>query len=579
MKNSLRNKFTNAFIRGLAALLLVTIFSCEKDDESDTLSIYPAKIEIPKEGGITNFRLETNADSWVIDNSVSEWLTLSSTSGTDNKAIITVTVNTKCLEPRSGTLTITAGSADPVEITVSQSFSDYLYTLTTSKTSFDFYNVGSSSEFTINTDAPAWSLNCDAEWLQFSPSTGGKGETKVTVTVNENTSNEIRTAVVTFTAENTPTAEISISQIGAIYPDYNVSPIDPDNTGMESTAVELAAKIKLGWNIGNTLEAIGGETNWGNPKITESYVQFVKQSGFNAIRLPCSWNQYMANSQTAQLKAEWLNRVKEVVQYCVNNDLYVLLNIHWDGGWLENNCTTDKQVENNAKQKAFWQQIATHLRDFDEHLLFAGANEPNVDNATQMTVLNSYHQTFVDAVRSTGGRNSYRILVVQGPSTDIEKTNQLMTSLPVDQVSDRLMVEIHYYTPWNFCGLGEDASWGRMFYYWGTGYHSTTDPTRNATWGEEDTVDAMMALMKTQFVDHGIPVVLGEYGPMRRSNLTGDDLTNHLASRAYYIKYVTRQAIANGILPFYWDTGGILNRNNNTVSDQQALDAIIEGGN
>ena len=116
--------------------------------------------------------------------------------------------------------------------------------------------------------------------------------------------------------------------------------------------------------------------------------------------------------------------------------MYVILNIHWDGGWLENNCTQDKEEEVNARQEAFWEQIATTMRDFDEHLLFASANEPNVDNATQMAVLESYHQTFIDAVRSTGGKNSYRVLVVQGPSTDIEKTNQLMTTLPTDEVAD-----------------------------------------------------------------------------------------------------------------------------------------------
>jgi aryl-phospho-beta-D-glucosidase BglC (GH1 family) len=264
--------------------------------------------------------------------------------------------------------------------------------------------------------------------------------------------------------------------------------------------------------------------------------------------------------------------------------MYVLLNIHWDGGWLENNCTPDKQEANNAKQKAFWEQIATHLRDFDEHLMFASANEPNVDNSTQMAVLASYHQTFVNAVRSTGGKNSYRVLVVQGPSTDIEKTSQLMNSMPVDTVPERMMAEVHYYTPWNFCGLTTDEDWGKMFYYWGEGNHSETDPERNPTWGEESTVDNLFASMKTKFVQKGIPVILGEYSAIRRTSLTGDALTLHLASRAYYVEYVTRQALANGMIPFYWDNGGIgnhaagiFNRKNLTVFDQQVLDAVIKG--
>jgi len=378
------------------------------------------------------------------------------------------------------------------------------------------------------------------------------------------------------------------------YPSYNTNPPAADITGMSSNATELAAKIKLGWNIGNTLEAgdfstpllpkkcgnqPDSETCWGNPKITEDYVKFVKQSGFNAIRLPVSWNQY-ANQTTAEIETVWLNRIKEVVQYCVDNDLYVIVNIHWDGGWLENNVISEKQNENNLKQKAFWEQIATHLREFDEHLMFASANEPNVTEGStaQMNVLLSYHQTFIDTVRSTGGKNAYRVLIVQGPNTDVEITNQLMTTMPSDSVSHRLMAEIHYYTPWNFTGMTKDESWGNQFYYWGKDFHSTTDIAHNPTWGEEEKVNEMFALMKTQFVDKGIPLIVGEYGTQKRAHLIGDDLTLHLASRAHYLKYVTQQAIAYGLKPFYWDTGGILSRSSNTVLDQQALDALIQGG-
>jgi aryl-phospho-beta-D-glucosidase BglC (GH1 family) len=329
-------------------------------------------------------------------------------------------------------------------------------------------------------------------------------------------------------------------------------------------------------NIGNTLEAIGGETAWGNPQITNDLIKLIKQSGFDAIRLPCSWNQY-ADKTTAKINPGWLDRVKEVVQYCVNNDIYVILNIHWDGGWLESYCTPDKQEENSAKQKAFWEQIATHLRDFDEHLLFASANEPNVENGSQMTVLLSYHQTFIDAVRSTGGKNAYRVLVVQGPMTDIATTYSLMTQMPTDNIPNRLMAEIHYYTPWNFTGMTKDESWGNQFYYWGKDFHSTTDLAHNPTWGEEGEVDRLFELMKNQFVDKGVPVVIGEFGAMRRDNLTGDALVLHLASRAYYLKYVTKQANVNGLLPFFWDTGGLFNRGTNTVADQQSLDALIQG--
>jgi len=140
-----------------------------------------------------------------------------------------------------------------------------------------------------------------------------------------------------------------------------------------------------------------------------------------------------------------------------------------------------------------------------------------------------------------------------------------------------MMDEVPYYTPWNFFGMTKDETWGNMSYYWGKDFHSTTDVAHNATWGEEATVDTNFGLMKKQFVDKGIPVIIGEFGAMRRDNLTGTALTLHLASRAYYLKYVSKQAVANGLLPFFWDTGGISDRSNIKVLDQQSLDALIQG--
>jgi aryl-phospho-beta-D-glucosidase BglC (GH1 family) len=427
---------------------------------------------------------------------------------------------------------------------------------------------GGSKEINVTSNT-SWTINNSTSWFSAT-STVSNGNGKITLTVQSNPTTSERSAVFTVTGGNI-VSEIRVRQSGKIV----VTDVPPDATGMSNNAVQLAAKIKMGLNIGNTLEAIGSETAWGNPKVTKAFIDLAKQSGFNAIRIPCSFDQY-ANASNV-IRSDWLSRVKEVVQYCVDDGLYAILNIHWDGGWLENNVTVAKKDAVNAKQKAYWTQIATTLRDFDDHLLFASANEPNASDATQMSVLLSYHQTFIDAVRATGGRNSYRVLVVQGPNTDIETTNKLMNTLPVDPVANRMMVEIHYYTPWNFCGMTTDESWGNMFYYWGQGYHSTTDLSHNANWGEEADVDKYMGMMKTKFVDKGIPVVLGEYGPMRRTTLTGDALTLHLASRAYYLKYVTHQAKTNGVLPFLWDTGSLLGRQSNTVLDQQSLDALIQG--
>ncbi len=232
---------------------------------------------------------------------------------------------------------------------------------------------GAVSEVAVTSNTN-WDISNSASWLTATPSTT-KGNGKITFNVQANPTLSERSIIFSVSVGSI-SKEIKIRQSGKTYGDS----IPADATGMSGNAVQLAAKIKLGFNIGNTLEAIGGETNWGNPKITKAFVDFVKQSGFNAIRIPCSFDQY--SNASVQIQTAWLNRVKEVVQYCVDDSLYVILNIHWDGGWLENNCTLAKQEAVNIKQKAFWRQIATQLRGFDEHLIFASANEPNASDAT-----------------------------------------------------------------------------------------------------------------------------------------------------------------------------------------------------
>lgn len=216
--------------------------------------------------------------------------------------------------------------------------------------------------------------------------------------------------------------------------------------GQLPKALDIVSKMKVGWNMGNTLEAICGETAWGDAITTQTLIDSVKAAGFNAVRLPCAWFCH-SDTNTNMIDESWLSRVKEIINYCINDSLYVIMNIHWDGGWLENNVTKVAQARVIARQNAYWMQIASYFNDYDEHLLFASANEPNVLDSTGMSVLLSYHQTFIDAVRATDGNNNSRTLVIQGPSTDIDKTNTLMNKMPVDQIADRLIVEVHYYTP------------------------------------------------------------------------------------------------------------------------------------
>jgi endoglucanase len=454
--------------------------------------------------------------------------------------------------------------------------------LTVSMSTMMFAPDGGSQDITITGNAD-WSISNPAfSWLQLSATSGKSGSTVIHVTVTSpNGTGASQSAILNISSSNGQARRLTVTQAPTIYPGYNTSPKAPDMTGMTSTAVQLAAKMRtgMGINFGNTMES-PGEGDWQNSKLTEAYVKYVKSLGFNSVRIPCGWLTYHSSDQAkAKIDPAWLARVKEVVGWCVANDMYVMLNIHGDWGWLEDNVNAVKKDSVNAKQKALWEQIATTMRDFDEHLLFASANEPKADNAEQMTILNGYHQTFINAVRATGGRNSYRVLVVQGPHTDPSKTNDLMNTLPTDEIPNKMMVEVHDYTPATFTILGEDVSWGKMVYYWGAGNHSTIEPERNATFGEEDAIIAEFKKMKDKFVDKGIPVILGEYASMRRT--TGKnvpkDMAMHNKSVDYWATYVTKQAKGNGLLPFWWEVGNMFDRAKNVVKDQALYDALKEG--
>jgi aryl-phospho-beta-D-glucosidase BglC (GH1 family) len=311
-----------------------------------------------------------------------------------------------------------------------------------------------------------------------------------------------------------------------------------------------------GWNLGNDLEAIPTEGSWG-PAATQTLINNVAAAGFNVVRIPVSWDTH-ANQSTLQIDPTWMARVKQVVDWCRAKNLYVIVNCHWDGGWLDNNIGDTPNSTVTQKMNSYWRQIATTFQGYDDHLIFAGANEPPVDTAAQMSTLLSYYQTFVNAVRSSGGYNTTRWLVVQGPSTNIDKTYNLMNTLPSDSASGRLMVEVHHY-PFQWSIMTSDASWGNMFYFWGQGYHSPTMTSRNSTWGEEDYTNTQFQEMVTKFISHGIPVIIGEFGAVKRigySDLTGTELTRHLASRTYYSKTIVDKANAMGLKPIYWDAGG-----------------------
>lgn len=334
-----------------------------------------------------------------------------------------------------------------------------------------------------------------------------------------------------------------------------------------------------GWNLGNTLEPPSGEGTWG-PAATQNLINAVANAGFNTVRLPVAWDSH-ANQSTYVIDSAWMARVKQVVDWCVARNLYVIINCHWDNGWLENNITDSVNSTINAKMQSYWTQIANTFKNYDSRLIFAGANEPAVDTASEMTTLNAYYQTFINAVRATGGNNSTRWLAIQGPSTDIDFTDSLMNTLPTDSASGRLMVEVHYYSPYQFTLMTADADWGKMFYFWGQAYHHATRTDRNANWGEEAYVTSQFEKMRTKFISRGIPVIIGEFQGFKRavsSDLTGADYNLHVASRTFFHKTIVDTANSKGLKPIYWDIAGqMFDWTTGATTDADNLRTLVGG--
>lgn len=318
----------------------------------------------------------------------------------------------------------------------------------------------------------------------------------------------------------------------------------PSTAGMRDlTSLQLSRLMGAGWNLGNSLEAIGGETAWGNPATTQVLMNAVKAAGFKTVRIPVSWKQYADASDV--ISATWMARVAQVVGYAQTAGLYVMVNIHWDGGWMQ--PTYAAQAVANARITKFWTQIANHFKGYDDTLLFAGTNEVMVEGdygtpkAEYVAVQNGFNQQFVNAVRATGGNNAVRHLVVQGFNTNIDHTVNFAV-MPRDAAKDRLMMEVHYYDPYDFT-LNEKSS----IWQWGAG---AADARAKVAGFDEAWADAQFQKMKASFVDKGVPVVLGEFGAIRRTEYPGAE-----AYRLAWDRYIARSAWAHGLIPVYWDAG------------------------
>lgn len=382
---------------------------------------------------------------------------------------------------------------------------------------------------------------------------------------------------------------------GSFTAPFSVQAAKKDTTSFEDlNQSQIVEAMGPGWNLGNQLESVTDnvpeETNWGNPVITEKLIQSVKAAGFKSIRIPVSYFAKIDDDKDYTIDSKWLDRVQEVVNYCIKNDLYAVINIHGDGyntidgGWLL--CNGKNQTEIKKKYKKVWKQIAERFKNYDEHLLFESMNEEfdgsySEPNKEYYQNINDYNQIFVDTVRKTGDNNTKRWLIIPGWNTNIDYTaGDYGFKLPTDQYRDksidkeeqRIMISVHYYSPWDFCG-GENG----VITQWG---NEADDPSKTSTTCDETYMKNQLNLMKTTFADKGYPVFIGEYGSIDK---TSYDSENEYY-RAYFARKLCQLSRKNGCIPMYWDNGyngvhgfGLFDRTTCEVTQPVIIDAIMEG--
>jgi endoglucanase len=317
----------------------------------------------------------------------------------------------------------------------------------------------------------------------------------------------------------------------------------------ELDAWDAASRMGTGINIGNTLDnTTTWETGWGNPRITKGYVESLARLGFKTVRLPVAWDTYAVAGQIQPAK---LQRVSEVVDWITGAGMFCVLNIHWDGGWIDSSAKerfpdTYATFSAAAEQKyrAYWTQIASYFAGKNERLVFEALNEETkFDNAGSerqaYATLTRVNQLFIDTVRKSGENNAKRLLIVTGYATDIGKTSSPEYALPVDTIPHRLLISVHYYTPWTFCGLTEDADWGKMAPTWG----SPSDVAE---------LERLFDMMQAFCTRNDIPAFIGELGVTDKKES---------ASRVRWLSAVMNAALSRKMVPVLWDTGTQISRN------------------
>ena len=303
------------------------------------------------------------------------------------------------------------------------------------------------------------------------------------------------------------------------------------------TAVEMTRLMGNGINLGNTMEACnngirGGnttddpkyyETYWGQPVTTPAMLRGMKAAGFDTIRIPVAWmtNATHLSKGDYTISEAYLNRVEEIVNYALDAGMFVIVNDHWDGGWY-GMFGSDTEATRTLAMEAYtgmWKQIAEHFADYDERLIFESANEElgarfdensplycqdseenRMPDSERYALTNRINQAFVDTVRACGGHNGQRFLLIAGFGTDIDRTFDSRFVMPQDSAEKKLMVSVHYYGPWSYCG----ASSAKGASLWGK---------------QKDYTDMYSTLSRMKkFTSAGYGVVIGEYGALPGSD-------------------------------------------------------------
>ncbi|MBD5141429.1 MAG: glycoside hydrolase family 5 protein [Ruminococcus sp.] len=340
----------------------------------------------------------------------------------------------------------------------------------------------------------------------------------------------------------------------------------------EISSMELVKDMGLGWNLGNTLDVCQAdrdgdgivnehvaegekvdETLWGNPFATRELFTALKEDGISSVRIPVTWRDHI--DEKGNIDKDWLDRVQEVVDYAYSQDMYVILNVHHDGGgdpnfgaWIIEGAKNDKEAT-IEKFKNLWTQIAKRFENYGDKLVFESMNEVGFDGLSdneKFGLLNEFNQTFVDLIRKSGGNNGKRHLLIAGYWTDIAESCKPLFKMPSDP-ENRCILSVHYYTPWEFCTTNIHNTWG-------------TD-------AEVKQMEDLYGRLKTTFIDKGVPVIVGEYAA------SGNDK----ASCVLFIEKMTGLCGEYGIAPFYWDNGGQVDRNTYEWRTPEFLEAMKNG--